>query len=294
MLSRILLGVGNGFFVANAYSLAPKLAPAGQEVRAMSNVALGFSASLVFGVPIGRVVASTFDWKVIFWGMGFFALLGIFAIARTIPALEGEAPVPLGKQLALLKNPKIAVALGVTFLMYFGYSVVNTYITPLLTTVVQMSGEVVSVILFALGIGSIIGSKLGGVVADKIGTTRTLVGGMGIQAISLALLSIFSGSVILSIVLLMLWMIAAWTFMPPQNFNLVSLVPDASSIILSLNNSFVQFGFAAGAGIGGVAVEGFSVIAITWFGAASVALAAIVAAVSYGRNQTVSNARLSN
>jgi DHA1 family putative efflux transporter-like MFS transporter len=117
---------------------------------------------------------------------------------------------------------------------------------------------------------------------------------MGIQAISLALLSIFSGLVIVTIVLLMLWMIVAWTFVPPQNFNLVSLVPDASGIILSLNNSFVQFGFAAGAGIGGIAVEGLSVMAITWFGAASVAFAAIVAAVSYGRNQIVSNTRVSN
>ena len=291
MLSRIVLGVGNGFFVATAYSLAPKLAPAGREVRAMSNVALGFSASLVFGVPIGRVIASSFDWKVIFLGIGFFTLLGIFFIARTIPDMEGEAPVPLVKQLTLLKNPKVAVALCVTFFMFIGYSTVNTYITPFLTTVVRMSGGKISVILFILGIGSIIGSKLGGVVADRIGITRMLVGGMGIQAISLVLLSIFSGSVIVSIVLLMLWMVTAWTFLPPQNFNLVSLVPDASGIILSLNNSFVQFGFAAGAGFGGVIMGSLSVAAITWFGAASVAFAAILAAVSYGRAYKVSNAR---
>lgn len=284
MLSRILLGVGNGFFVATAYALAPKLAPAGREVRAMSNVALGFSAALVFGVPIGRIVSASYDWRVIFWGIGFFTLLGIIAIARTIPAMEGAAPVPLGKQLSLLKNPKVAIALCVTFFMFIGYSVVNTYITPILSSVVGLNGSAISFILFALGIASIIGSKIGGVIADKIGITRTLVGGMGIQAISLTLISLLSGSVNVTIVLLMIWMVAAWTFVPPQNFNLISLAPDASGIILSLNNSFVQLGFAAGAGIGGITMGGLSIDAITWIGAFSVALAAIIAAVSYGRS----------
>ncbi|TWE07992.1 hypothetical protein FB550_1013 [Neobacillus bataviensis] len=79
----------------------------------------------------------------------------------------------------------------------------------------------------------------------------------------------------------MLWMIAAWTFVSPQNFNLVSLVPNASGILLSLNNSFVQLGTSAGAGMGGVAVGGMSVMAITWFGAASAVFAAFVAAVSF-------------
>jgi hypothetical protein len=34
--------------------------------------------------------------------------------------------------------------------------------------------------------------------------------------------------------------------------------------------------------------------AITWFGTASVAFAAIVAVVSYGPNQTISNAQVTN
>ena len=291
MLSRAILGVGNGVFVATAYSLAPKLAPSGREVRAMSNIALGFSASLVFGVPLGRVIAASYDWKLIFWGIGFFALLGIFAVAITIPAMKSEAPIPLTKQLELLKNARIAIALSVTLLMFMAYSVVNTYITPFLTSVVQMNGGGVSLILFALGIASLIGSKLGGVVADRIGTTRTLAGGMGIQAITLALLIIFSQSVIITIMLLMLWMIAAWTFVPPQNFRLVSLAPDASNIILSLNNSFVQFGFAAGAGIGGIVVGSLSVMANIWFGTVSVALAAVVAVFFYDRDRLFSKAK---
>jgi DHA1 family putative efflux transporter-like MFS transporter len=190
MLSRVILGVANGFFVANAYYMAAKLAPAGREVGAMSNVALGFSASLVFGVPIGRVVAAAYDWKVIFWGIGILAVLGIFSVARAIPSMKGEASVHLRKQLAMLKKPMIAASFGVTLFIFIGFSVFNTYITPFLTSRVRVTGGEVSTILFALGIVSMIGSKLGGFLADRIGITRTLIGGMVIQALALALLSI--------------------------------------------------------------------------------------------------------
>jgi MFS transporter, DHA1 family, putative efflux transporter len=291
MASRVVLGVGTGVFIVTAYSIAAKLAPTGRQGRAMSNVAMGASASLVFGVPIGRVVAAAFDWKAIFWGLGLFILLAIFAVARTIPVTEGEAPVPLGKQFALLKKPRITNTLGVTFLVFIGYSVVNTYITPFLASVMPMMEREMSVILFALGIASLIGSKLGGLLADRIGTARTLVGSMVVQALALALLSIVARTTIIAIPLLMLWTIAAWTFGPTQNFNLISLAPEASGIVLSLNSSFVQLGFAVGAGIGGIAVGGLLIMAITWIGAASVAFAAVVAVVSFGRARSFSSAR---
>jgi DHA1 family putative efflux transporter-like MFS transporter len=286
MISRILLGVGTGIFVVTAYSTAANLALPGRQAGAMSNIALGFSASLVLGVPIGRVVAAAYDWRVIFWGIGFFTLLGIFAVAKTIPSTKGEAPVPLGKQLALLKNPKIAFALGMTFFVFIGYSVVNTYITPLLTSAMPISEGEVSVILFALGIASLFGSKFGGFLADRIGTTRTLVGSMVVQTIALVLVSVISNSLVVAIPLLMLWAIAAWTFGPTQNYNLLSLAPEASGIMLSLNSSFVQLGFAAGAGIGGIAVSGSSILAICWIGAAAVAVSLFVAVASFGLTHT--------
>jgi MFS transporter, DHA1 family, putative efflux transporter len=291
MVSRVILGVGTGVFVVTAYSIAAKLAPPGRQGGAMSNVAMGFSASLVFGVPIGRIVAAAYDWKTIFWGIGLFSLLATFAVARTIPAMEGEASVPLSKRLSLLKKPRTAITLGVTFLVFIGYSVVNTYITPFLASVMPMMEREMSVILFALGIASLIGSRLGGFLADRIGTVRTLLGSMAVQALALALLSAVSGWVIVTILLLMLWEIAAWTFGPTQNFNLISIAPEASGIVLSLNSSFVQLGFAAGAGIGGIAVGGLSIMAITWISAVSVALAALVAAVSFDHVRSFSSAQ---
>jgi MFS transporter, DHA1 family, putative efflux transporter len=223
--------------------------------------------------------------------IGFLTLLGIFAVARTIPSIEGEASMPLLKQFALLKSPKIAIALIVTLFVFVSYSVVNTYITPFLTSVMLMGEQKLSIVLFALGIASLIGSKIGGFLSDKIGTTRTLVGSMIVQSLALALLSIISATAIITIPLLMFWTIDAWTFGPTQNFNLISLAPVASGIMLSLNSSFVQLGFAMGAGIGGITVGGSSIMAITWIGAISVAFAAIIAFVSLSVTRSLSIAQ---
>jgi MFS transporter, DHA1 family, putative efflux transporter len=291
MVSRIILGVGTGIFVVTSYSTAANLALPGRQAGAMSNIALGFSASLVLGVPIGRVIASSYDWKVIFWGIGIFTVLGFIAIAKSIPSMESEAPVPLGKQIALLKNPKVAFALSVTFFVFIGYSVVNTYTAPFLTSVMSMGEGEVSAILFAMGIASLFGSKLGGFMADRIGTNRTLVISMIAHALALALLSIAVKSTFVAIALLMLWAIAGWAFAPTQNFNLLSISPEASGIMLSLNATFVQLGFAAGAGIGGIVVDGSSILAICWIGAVSVIVAIAVISVSFRLTSSLASAR---
>lgn len=151
------------------------------------------------------------------------------------------------------------MALGVSFFMFISYSVVNTYITTFLISVMPKIEREISVILFGLGIASLIGSKLGGFLVDRIVASRTLILGMVTQAIALTMISIFSGSVIVTISLLIIWAIGAWTCGPTLSFNIVSIAPEASSIMLSLNSTFIQFGFAAGAAIGGLAVGGSSI-----------------------------------
>ncbi|WP_318153014.1 MFS transporter [Metabacillus arenae] len=192
-----------------------------------------------------------------------------------------------------MKNPRVALTLGVTFFVFISYSMLNTYITPFLTTVMPTMKEKLSMILLAMGVASLIGSKVGGLLADRIGIVRTLVGSMAVHIISLVLLSTVSGFgwVMVTLPLLMIWEIAAWTFGPTQNFNLVSLTPEASGIMLSLNSSFVQLGFAAGAGIGGIVAGRSSTLEISWVGATSVVIALLIGVFSFRHSRELSSAQ---
>lgn len=283
MLSRVLLGVGSGIFNVCAFTIVAELAPPGRQARSLANLAMGISSALVFGVPLARVVANVYDWRVIFWGTGLLTLLSIFAVSRSLPPIKGgdATPVPLSKQLALLKKPKISVALGVSFFMFISYSIVSTYITPFLTSTMSMNEGGISTILFGLGLASLVGAKLGGFMADKAGVTRTLATGMTIQAVALFLISLFSGSMVLAIPLILVWSVGAWICGPMLGLNLVSLAPEAAGILLSLNGTFIMLGFAGGAAIGGIALSSLPIIAITWIGATSVAFAAVTFVLIY-------------
>ncbi|UUZ90313.1 MFS transporter [Paenibacillus sp. P25] len=283
IVSRIVLAIGGGVFVISAKTVAAKLAAPGKQAGAIGTVILGFSASLIAGVPIGRIVAAAYGWKVIFVGIGILSLLAIIAVTRTIPPTDGDAPVPLGRQLVLLKNPEILSGFGVAFFWQLGYAMLYAYIVPFLLNVTSMSEREVSAALFAFGIATLIGSKFGGFMTDRIGITRSLMGGMLVHVIALVLLSSIAKSTVVAIPLLMLWAFSAWSSGPGLQFNLVALAPEASGIMLSLYGSILQLSITAAGGMGGIAAGTASTQAVGWIAVASVAIAAILAVVSFRR-----------
>ncbi|MFC4808736.1 MFS transporter [Paenibacillus sp. GCM10023250] len=280
--SRIVVALSSGVFVVTALTVAAKLAPEEKRGSAIATLVMGFSTALIVGVPLGRLASSVYDWQAVFGGIGLLGLLALLLIAFTIPKTDGELPVPLRDQLRLLKNPKILVGLGITFFWIGGYSITYTYISPFLLEITNMSEKAVSIALFAFGIASLIGSKLGGFGTDRWGYRRTLLIGLALHAAWLIVISFAAHSAALMFPLLMLWSFSAWSSGPTQQYHLISLAPEATSIMLSLNSSAVQLAMAAGAGIGGIVVEGASLTAITWIGAAGVALAVLLSAAAFG------------
>ncbi|GGG61542.1 MFS transporter [Paenibacillus radicis (ex Gao et al. 2016)] len=294
IISRIILALSAGVFVVTSLTVVSSLAPPEKQGSAIATVVMGFSAALIVGVPLGRVIASVYDWKMIFGGIGVLGLLSMLLIAFFIPKMNGEEPVPLRNQLKLFKEPRITAALIVTFFWIGGYSIAYTYISPFLLEVTGMSEQGVSIGLFAFGIASLFGSKLGGFSTDRWGAPRTLIGGMSLHIIALLLLAAAGQSAALMFPLLMLWAFSAWSSGPTQQYNLISLAPGATGIMLSLNSSVLQLGMAAGAGLGGIIVEQGSLHAVSWIGAVGVAVAVSITTIAYRRSVRSRSSSISN
>ncbi|MFC5651245.1 MFS transporter [Paenibacillus solisilvae] len=284
--SRILMGISAGVTIVASLTIATKVALPGKQGSAIAAVLMGFTASLILGVPIGRVISSAYEWKTIFGGIGLVGLLAIFIIAITIPRIDGEAPVPLRNQFALLKQPKMVIGLSVSFFWITGYSIFYSYISPFLLTVTGMSDKTLSITLFAVGIASLIGSRFGGFSTDKWGIHRTLIGGLSLNVAALILIMLFAQSSVIILAVLIIWSFATWSPGPPQQLHLITLAPESSGIMLSLNNSTIQLAMAAGAGIGGVAVEQISLTTISWVSAVGIAFAvgAVILSLRYVRS----------
>ncbi|MEH7482416.1 MFS transporter [Neobacillus drentensis] len=291
IIARIIMALSTGVAVVTILNIAAKIAPANKKASSIATVVMGFTASLIIGVPIGRFITSTYGWKFVFIGTAILVLLVIFIVLNTIPKMNGDASIPLTRQIAMFKEPKIALALSITFFLMTGYGILFTYLSPFLVKNVGMSDSLVSITLLVLGVASLFGSKLGGLSADKRGVIFTLKKGLLVNVTSLVVLSFISHSIIAVFVLLTVWSFAGWSSGATQQYNLATLSPESSDVLLGLNQSMMQFGFAAGAGFGGIIVGQISLSSITWFSALSIVFASIT---TFGLSRFLNNKKVVN
>ncbi|MEK3669706.1 MFS transporter [Paenibacillus sp. FSL R10-2771] len=132
---------------------------------------------------------------------------------------------------------------------------------------------------------TLVGSKFGGFMTDRIGIPRSLLGGMTLHVVALILLSTLVHSAVLAMPLLIVWGFSAWSSGPELQFNLVELAPEASGIMLSLYGSVLQLSIAAAGGLGGLVVDRYSVHTVSWTAAVSVTIAVILAVISFGQKR---------
>ncbi|QNK49207.1 MFS transporter [Brevibacterium sp. PAMC23299] len=276
VFARIIMALGAGLVVVTALNIAAKLAPPDKQASSIATVVMGFTASLIIGVPLGRIMTDAFGWKSVFGGIALFGVIAMIVLFFTIPPTKGDKPVPLLQQLALLKKRKVALGLSITFFWLGGYSIAYTYLSPYLLSVSGISDSLLSTALLLFGIASLIGSKFGGYSTDRWGVSFTLIGGMALHIVMIIMLSIVTNSLMAVLTILTLWSFAAWSSGPTQQYHLANLEPESSGVMLGLNQSMMQLAMAAGAGIGGVAVEQVSLASITWIGATGVAIAMVI------------------
>ncbi|AMM96568.1 MFS transporter [Bacillus pumilus] len=285
MMTRILQGISGGTAIVVAMAVATRLVEREKRGTAIGIILMGLSSSLVLGVPIGTFLSSIIGWKALFAAIGVITLIPLIVVYRRIPSMKEQEPVTLRMQLSILKDKRILLAVAVTLFYVGGYSTLFTYLTPFLQASANLSITEISGILLLAGICSFLGSSLGGVAADKKGPIFTIFTGIILQIIMLMLLAFVTGNLVVMVAVIMIWMIATWSTSPAQQLYLVTLVPKSPDIALSVNTSFIQFGFALGSGVGGFVLSETSILNLSLISAGTVFLALLmtILMVAFGR-----------
>ncbi|MEC0923547.1 MFS transporter [Bacillus safensis] len=276
LMTRVLQGISGGTAIVVAMAVATRLVEREKRGTAIGIILMGLSSSLVLGVPIGTFLSSMIGWKALFAAIGLITLIPLIVVYRRIPSMKEQEPVTLGMQLSILKDKRILLAVAVTLFYVGGYSTLFTYLTPFLQESANLSITEISGILLLAGICSFLGSSLGGVAADKKGPIFTIFSGIILQIIMLMLLAFVTGNLVVMVAVIMIWMIATWSTSPAQQLYLVTLVPKSPDIALSVNTSFIQFGFALGSGLGGLILSRTSILHLSWISAGTVLLALLM------------------
>ncbi|MGE6630624.1 MFS transporter [Bacillus sp. NPDC077027] len=283
LFTRVVQGVSGGIVTVVAMAVATRLVEKEKRGNAIGIILMGLSSSLVIGVPIGTFLSSIIGWRGLFIVVGVFALLPFIFIYKNVPSIKEKEPVTIRMQWLILKNKKMVITVIITLLYIGGYSTLFTYLTPYLQEQSNLTIEQISGLLLLAGISSFMGSRVGGLTVDKKGPKLTIFIGLLLQAIMLLLLSIVGEflSLVGVIAVIMIWMLATWGTSPAQQFYLVTQVPRSPDIALSVNTSFIQFGFATGSALGGYVINISSVLSLGWIGLGFVILALLIATILF-------------
>lgn len=250
LAGRVLMGLG-AVFTAMAGGIAVALVEPARRGKALALTFLGISLSYVVGVPIGTWLGLAYEWHTPIWlfaGLSFAALL---AVARWLPGdirAPGASFDGLGR---LLARREVLATLLMTLAYFTAIFAVFAYIGPVLQALVPMGREQQSLTLALFGLSGVAGTLSGGLANDRFGPMRTLRVQMLVLGSMMALLPLTQGSWPALVTVLVVWGVAGFGMMPPQQSRLAAMAPAQAPMLLSLNTSMLYLGTAAGAVVGG-------------------------------------------
>lgn len=279
-LSRIISAASGSLLVVLCVTITASIVKPEMRARAIGVIFMGVSGSLVLGVPVGLVIGNHLGWRSPFLFIAILTLLSMLGVFLFLSKIDPKPIIPLRAQLQTLKHPKILFAQLTSLLFLTGHLTLYAYLTPFLKSVLHLDSTLISIFYFIFGISAVFGGGVGGWMAYKWGSKKSILSIIAIFSIVLFILPKVTFSIILFVIVMMVWSMLSWAITPAQQNYLIESSPGSSEIQQSLNNSALHFGIAIGSVIGGIVISQTSVLYNAWVGGLFVVFALICAIIS--------------
>ncbi|WP_421846393.1 MFS transporter [Novosphingobium sp.] len=288
--ARVLLALTAGLYVPNANALAGALAAPHHRGRALAIVNGGITVAIAIGVPLGAIVGAQFGWRATFMGVALLSVAALVVLAVLLPRDFGASPpAGLRERLAVIAAPGAFPVLLTTTLWAVAAYTVYTYISPYLSAAANLASGQIGLVLMVYGISALAGVTLGGIGVDRVGSRKVQAIALPVMALAffgLTAIGVLRGPGAISAIVgaVVVWGVSAWSFFPAQQNRLIGVVGLANTpVILSLNASFMYFGFALGAVLGSLVISTVGVVWIGLAGALSLGGAMAMSRFAWGR-----------
>jgi predicted MFS family arabinose efflux permease len=276
MTARILLALAAGLYLPNANAVAGAMVAPERRGRALAIVNGGSSVAIVLGVPLGAIVGGIGGWRMTFAGVAILAAIAAVGLEIGLPKAFGKnlPSATLKQRIKVVRIPAVLLALLSTTLWATGAYTVYTYIATYMTATTGVFGPPLSVVVFIWGVSAVAGMIMGGRFADKLGPIRVLT--LSLSVAMLAFLSLSAIALYVSqpnatipvLATVILWGMSIWGFIAPQQARLIGTAGvSVAPVALSLNASFMYFGFSLGATLGAFTLRHGAVVDLGWVGA---------------------------
>ena len=266
LVGRVLMGAG-AMFTAAASALAVSLVAPALRGRALSLTFLGISISYAVGVPIGAWLGFEYGWRVPV-GLSAAASLATLLLASwLIPANLASNGFSFAGFKAAARQSAVLRVWFRTLLYFVAIFSVFAYVGPVLQALNPMSAAQLSLTLAVFGLAGVGGTLMGGWANDRFGSIKTMRVQLSVLIAMMALLPLTQGSVPATLAALVIWGLAGFGLMAPQQSRLAHLSPAHAPLLLSLNGSMLYIGTALGAVISGALLDRIGFAQLGWVGA---------------------------
>ena len=290
MAARVVTALAHGSFFGVGAVAARALVPKEKGTQAISLMFVGLTLANVIGVPIGTFVGQEVSWRLVFAGAGVIGLLTIGGLVAWMPAVAGE-PTDLAQELGAFRRRQVWTTLAVTTIGFAALFSVYSYITPILTDLSGVPEGAVPFLLALFGVGTTVGTLVGGRLGDRYGFAFVTVGLLA----TAALLVVFTFVVVVPVVaVVLLVLFGAITFSGGpvvQNRAIEAAQVRGGSLVSAANQGAFNAANALGAALGAATLDvGWGYRAPMWVGAVLALLGAVLS-VAVVRDQRAEAAR---
>ena len=265
LLGRVLMGAG-AMFTAAASALAVAMVPPAQRGRALSITFLGMSISYAVGLPVGAWLGFEYGWRVPVWLSAGASLAALVAASWLIPARLTSAGTSFAGFKSAARQGAVLRVWFRTLLYFVAIFSVFAYVGPVLQALNAMSSVQLSMTLAVFGLAGVGGTLLGGWANDRYGSIQTTRVQLVVLVSMMGLLPFTQGHMLATLATLVVWGLAGFGLMAPQQSRLASLSPEQAPLLLSLNGSMLYTGTALGAVISGALIDAVGFAHLGWVG----------------------------
>ncbi|MFD6328127.1 Cmx/CmrA family chloramphenicol efflux MFS transporter [Streptomyces niveus] len=273
-VSRVVSAFACAGFWAVGAAVAIAMVPKTSRARAMAVMIGGLSIANVLGVPAGAFLGTHLGWRSAFWAVGAASAIALVGVATLIPRIPlPERKPELRRELLIYRDRQVWLAIAITALAAGGIFCAFSYLAPLLTDVAGLDEGWVPTVLALFGVGALIGTVIGGRVADAH-LFGVLLSGVVASTVFLAALALLASSAVAVVVLSLLLGFSAFFTAPALNARMFNVAAAAPILAGATATSAFNLGNTGGPWLGGTVIDaGLGFASTAWAGAAMTVVA---------------------
>lgn len=171
LLSRMLTAMTAGSIISTTLMMANHIAPKEERASLLAKVLSGFNLASLFGVPLGTYLSTHISWHLSFIAVTLLTVLVLLGLVIYAP--RDMQPVTTtdehagGSVWAFLCDRRILWTVAFIMTLCGAQFSYYTYIRPILTNELGFTNAWLNILLFVLGLAAFLGTRFGGVVAER-------------------------------------------------------------------------------------------------------------------------------